>query len=199
MPSAAMTTPPSALAPLANDTFAMLPCCSKPVARCPVCTTPGGKRCGQYLDEVGAVHAEGGVPARGVGDLHRRDRRAVMAEVVRARPNPRAALFHRRSEAHPLQLAHAVRRQKHPGADFAEARGLLINRHPQAMRDQRVGGEQPADPAANDDHIGPRLRHHLIPARCACDQKCFGSHSISSYSASRKTPSCLRVGQALQK
>jgi hypothetical protein len=33
------------------------------------------------------------------------------------------------------------------------------------MRNQRVGREQPANSAAYDDHIGPRLRHYLILAR----------------------------------
>ena len=42
MPSAAMTTSPSATAPLANDTRATSLVCSKPVPRCPVRTTPDG-------------------------------------------------------------------------------------------------------------------------------------------------------------
>ena len=45
----------------------------------------GGQGVGQHVDEVGAVHAEGRVPARGVRHLHRRDRRAVVAEVTRTR------------------------------------------------------------------------------------------------------------------
>ena len=56
----------------------------------------GGQVGGEEIDEVGAVHAEGRVPARGVGDLHRRDRRAVVAEVVRLRADPRAPFLRRR-------------------------------------------------------------------------------------------------------
>ena len=110
---------------------------------------------GQHLDEVGAVHPECCVPARGVRHLDRRDRRPVMAEVLRTGPDPGSLLLYRRSEAHPLQLAHAVRRQEHAGADLAKAGGLLIDRHTETMSDQRVGGEQPADPAANDHHVRP--------------------------------------------
>ena len=40
------------------------------------------QRARQDVDQVGAVHAEGRVPARGIGDLHRRDRRAVITEIA---------------------------------------------------------------------------------------------------------------------
>jgi hypothetical protein len=62
----------------------------------------GGQRGGEEIDEVGAVHPEGGVPARRVGHLHGRDGGAVVAEVMRAGADPRAPLLHRRSQAHPL-------------------------------------------------------------------------------------------------
>ena len=61
-----------------------------------------------------------------------------------------------------MQLADAIRRQEHPGADLAEARGLLIDRNPEAVSDQRVRREQSANTTSDDDNIGPRLRHHLI-------------------------------------
>jgi len=35
------------------------------MARWPVWTVPAGQGGGEEIDEVGAVHAEGGVPARG--------------------------------------------------------------------------------------------------------------------------------------
>ncbi len=57
---------------------------------------------GEEIDEVGAVHAVGGVPARGVGDLHRRDRRAVVAEVVGLRADQRAPFLDRGAEADAL-------------------------------------------------------------------------------------------------
>ena len=96
--------------------------CSKPVQRWPVCTTPGRQGARQQFDKVGAVHAERRVPARGVRHLHRRDRRSVMAEVMGAGSDPRAPFLHRRSQSDPLQMAHAVRRQEHAGADLAERR-----------------------------------------------------------------------------
>ena len=74
----------------------------------------------QHLDQVGAVHAERGVPACGVRHLNRGYRRAVMAEIVRTVADPGAPSFHLMSQTYPLQLPHAVRRQKHPCPDFAE-------------------------------------------------------------------------------
>ena len=96
-----MTTSASAEAPLANDTRAVSPSCSKPLQRWPVWTRAGRQGIGQHIDEVGAVHAEGRVPARGVRHLHRRDRRAVVAEVARTRADPRAPFLHRRFQARP--------------------------------------------------------------------------------------------------
>ena len=46
---------------------------------------PGREVRREQLDKVGAVHAEAGIPAGGVGDLDRRDRRAIVAKVRRAR------------------------------------------------------------------------------------------------------------------
>ena len=80
-------------APLANDTRATSPVCSKPVPRCPVRTTPDGNAPRQHLDEIGAMHAERGVPARGVRHLDRGDRRAVVAKIMRTVADPGAASF----------------------------------------------------------------------------------------------------------
>ena len=95
----------------------------------------------------------------GVRHLHRRDRRAVVAEVMRAGADPRAPSLDRRAEADPLQVAHAVRRQEDAGADFAERRRLFVDRDLQPVRDQRVGGEQAADAAANDHDLGQLVGH----------------------------------------
>ena len=49
---------------------------------------------GEEVDEVSAVHAEIRAPAGGIRHLHRRDRRAVGAEVMRRRPDARAVFLH---------------------------------------------------------------------------------------------------------
>jgi len=40
-----------------------------------------------------------------------------------------AGLLDRRPKAHPLQMAHAIGSQKHASPDFADGRGLLVDRH----------------------------------------------------------------------
>src|SRR6266436_3466871 len=60
---------------------------------------------GQYLDEIGAVHTEGRVPARRIRYLHRGDGRSVLPKVPGIGTNPRAQPFHRRrSEEHTSEL-----------------------------------------------------------------------------------------------
>jgi len=109
---------------------------------------------GEEIDEVGAVHAVGRVPARRVGDLHRRDRLAVVAEVVRLRADQRAVFFRGGAEADALQMAHRVRREIDAGADLAERRGLFVDRDAEAVSDEGIGGEQAADAAADDRDVG---------------------------------------------
>ena len=121
-----------------------------------------GQRGGQHIDEVGAVHAERRVPARGVRHLYRRDRRAVVAEVTGIRADPRAPFLHRRFQPNPLQLAHAVGGEKHAGADLADRGRLLIDRDLETLRDKCVGCEQAADPAADDRNTRTAL-HHQTP------------------------------------
>ena len=91
------------------------------------------------------------------------NRRAVMAEIMRAGADPGAGLLDRRPKADALQMAHAVRRQKHAGADFTERGRLLVDRDIEAAGDQRVRREQPADAAANDDNPEPLPLH--LPVR----------------------------------
>ena len=177
-----MTTSPSATAPLANDTRATSPSCSKPVPRCPVCTTPAGNAPGQHFDEVGAMHAEGRVPARGVRHLDRRDRRAVVAKIVRTVADPGAPLLHRRSETHALQMPHAVRRQEDPGPDLSERRRLLIDGNIEAIGNQRVRGKQAANSASDDHDTELRLRHRPT-------QKMLRKLARSSYPSLLRTPS----------
>ena len=128
-----------------------------------------GQRCGQERDEVGAVHSEGRVPARRVGHLHRRDRRAVVAEIARGAADAAAPSMHGRPELDALQLAHAVGRQEHAGPDLAERRRLFVDRDLEAVRDQGIGGEQAADAAAHDHHVESRPchRHTVIHAPSA--------------------------------
>ena len=109
MPSAPITTSASALAPFSNVTRAVSPSCVKPDATVAGMHDACRQRLGQEFDEVGAVHAEGGVPAGSVRHLHRRDRRPVVAEILRAGADPRAPLLDRGAQAHALQMAHAVR------------------------------------------------------------------------------------------
>ena len=97
------------------------------------------------------MHPERRVPARGVRHLDRRDRRAVVAEVVGTGADPRAPFLHRRLQSDPLQMPHAVGGEEHAGADLADRGRLLVDRNPHALGDQRIGREQAAD-AASDDH-----------------------------------------------
>ena len=128
------------------------------------------------------MHAEGGVPARGVRHLDRGDRRAVVAKIVRTVADPGAPSFDLMSEAYPLQLPHAVRRQKDPGADLAERRRLLIDGNIEAAGDQRVRGEQAANSASNDHDSELRLRHRPT-------QKMLRKLARSSYPSLLQTPS----------
>ena len=117
---------------------------------------------GQHVDKVGAVHAEGRVPAGGVRHLHRGDRRAVVAEVMRVPADPRAPFLHRRLQSDPLQMPHAVRRQEHAGADLADRGRLLVHRYGDPLGDQRIGCEQSPDPASDDRDTGRGLCHDLF-------------------------------------
>ena len=114
------------------------------------------------------MHAEGGVPAGGVGHLDRGYRRAVVAKIVRTVADPGAPSFDLWSETHPLQVSHAVRRQEYPGPDFTECRCLLIDGNIGAAGDQRVRGEQPANSASNDHDSELRHRPTQKKASDAC-------------------------------
>src|SRR5882724_8272015 len=105
------------------------------------------------------MHAEGGVPARGIRHLDRSDRHTVVAKIVRTVADPGAPSFHLMSKAYPLQLPHAVWRQKYPCPDLAERGCLLIDGNIGATGDQRVRREQPANSASNDHNSEPRLCH----------------------------------------
>ena len=49
-------------------------------------------------------------------------------------------------------MAHAVRGQEHAGADFAQRRGLLVDRDIEPVGDERVRREQAADTATDDNN-----------------------------------------------
>ena len=116
----------------------------------------GRQGLGQHVDQIGAVHAVGRVPARRIRDLNAGDDVAVVVEVARIVADLGAPFLDRWAEPHALQLAHAVRRDVDAGADLAQRGGLLVHRHPQTLRDQRVRREQAADSATDDDNAGPR-------------------------------------------
>src|SRR4051812_15188084 len=82
-----------------------------------------------------------------------------MAEVIGLRPDQRAPFRHRIAKADALKLPHAVRRDVDAGADFAERGRLFVDRNAEALRQQRVGGEQAADTAADDGDVRLALRH----------------------------------------
>ena len=88
---------------------------------------PGGQVGSKEIDEVGAVHAKGRVPAGGIRHLHRGDRRAVVAKVVGAGTDSRAPSFDGGPETHTLQVAHRIRRHKHTSADLAQCGRLFID------------------------------------------------------------------------
>ena len=69
---------------------------------------------------------------------------------MRAGADARTPFFDCGAKAHPLKLAYTVRRDENAGADFAECGRLLVDLNLQTMRDQRIGGEQPADAATDD-------------------------------------------------
>ena len=95
-----------------------------------------------------------------VRDLDRCDHRAVVAIVARAGANPPAPFLHGRPKANSLHVAHAVGREIDAGPDLAKLRRLLVHLDRQAVCDQRVGGEQPADAATDDRHLGPGFHWH---------------------------------------
>ena len=95
----------------------------------------GGQVRGKKPDVVGAVHAEAGIPPRGVGDLHWRDRRAVVAEIGGFRADAGAPALHRAAEPDALKVTHGVRRNVDAGADLADRRSLLIDGDAQPARE----------------------------------------------------------------
>src|SRR4029079_11588673 len=112
-----------------------------------------------------------------------------MAKIVRTVTDPGAPTFHLMSKAYPLQLPHAVRRQEYPCADFAERGGLLIDGNIEAVGDQCVRGEQPANSASNDHDSA--LRHRPTQKRL---RKLAGS----SYPSLLQTPSAATSGGTAQ-
>jgi hypothetical protein len=105
-----------------------------------------------------------------------------MTEIVRTVADPGAPSFHRRSETHPLQLPHTVRRQKDPCSDFTERGCLFMDRNTKPMGDQRIRGEETADSASNDHDSELRLRHRPT-------QKMLRKLARSSYPPLLQTPS----------
>src|SRR3954467_13793234 len=59
-------------------------------------------------------------------------------------------------------MAHAVGREENAGADLADLRRLFVNRDPDALRDQRVGREQAANPATDNRDMRAGFNHHRL-------------------------------------
>ena len=147
---------------------------------------PGGQVGGEEIDEVGAVHAKGRVPAGGVRHLHRGDRRTVVAKVAGARTDSRAPFLDGGPETHTLQVAHRIRCHEHTSADLAQCGRLFIDRNAQPLSDQRIGGEQAADAASDDHDVWPRchvnslemVQHGIVRARGDADTVIRCSHLV---------------------
>jgi hypothetical protein len=58
-------------------------------------------------------------------------------------------------------MPHAVGRQEHSGSDFAQGGSLLIHRHDNPSRNERVGSEQSANPSSDDDGGGSVAHNHF--------------------------------------
>ena len=108
---------------------------------------------GEKVNQVGSMHPEDGIPPASVRHLNRRDRRSVVTVVVRTGPHPRAHSLHGRAKAQAFEMAYRVRRCENAGTDLAERRRLLVDRDVQALRNERVGGEKPANTATDNHHV----------------------------------------------
>jgi hypothetical protein len=100
------------------------------------------------------VHAEAGIPPCGVGDLHRRDPHAVVAEIRGSRADTGAPALDLAAEPDALEVTYRVRRDEDAGADFADRPGLFVDGDAQAAREQRVGREQATDAPADYRYAG---------------------------------------------
>jgi hypothetical protein len=159
MPSAAMTISASALASVGERHPGLVAVLREAAAPVPGVDGAGWQGIRQHRNEVGAVHSECRVPARGVRHLNRGNGRSVVAEIARIVTNTRAPFLHCRFQPNPLQVAYAVGREEHAGPDLPERRSLLVDRHLKATCDQRIGGEQATDPASDDDDTRPEAHH----------------------------------------
>ena len=70
--------------------------------------------------------------------------------------DPRAPLGDGGPEADALQVPHCIGRDVDPRPDLAERRRLLVDGNRDPLGDERIGGEQAADAAADDDDCWTR-------------------------------------------
>ena len=123
----------------------------------------GRQRFGQELDQVGAMHAEGRVPARGIRHLHRRDRRAVVAEIMGVRADARTPLLNRRPEpeACKCRTLFGVRtRRRRPRRVRAPVR--RCQRGGRCAISALAANKPPIPPPTNS-HFERRIRHYDTP------------------------------------
>jgi hypothetical protein len=59
-------------------------------------------------------------------------------------------------------MPHTVGSEKHAGPDLADCWRLFVDRHRNALRDQRIGPEQAPDPASDDGDMGAGLHHYRL-------------------------------------
>ena len=146
----------------------------------------GGQGVGQDLDEIGAVHPEGRVPARGIRHLDRGDRRSVVAEISGLGADPGAPFLHRRPQSDPLQMAHAVRGQEHAGPDLAERRGLLVDRHRRPCAISALAANKPPIPPPTITTLSGPAPSYLLGS-CSPPRRCILSSRKLHAAGSQKT------------
>lgn len=116
----------------------------------------------EELHEIGAMHAEGGVPPGGIRHLHGRDLGAVGAEVARVAADASAEPRHLAAEADALELPDAVGCDEDARADLPQRRRLFEDIDAHSDGQKRVGGEEAADPAADNGDMQRFLRHRTF-------------------------------------
>ncbi len=119
----------------------------------------------QRAEQIGAMHSIHAVPAARVGREDRADDGAVHAAIFGTLADLGPDLSQGIAQSHSLKLAQTVRVDEHPGTDFAEGVGLLVDRDVETPAEQRICGGESANSASNHGstkrlHSHDSLRNH---------------------------------------